>query len=31
MAVKSMEIAMEAMESMELASGALSRPGRMPE
>jgi hypothetical protein len=31
MAVKSMETAVEAMESMEMASGALSCPGRVPE
>jgi hypothetical protein len=31
MAVKSMETAMEAMESMEMAPGALPRPGRVPE
>jgi hypothetical protein len=31
MAVKSMETAVEAMESMEKASGALPYPGRVPE
>jgi hypothetical protein len=31
MAVKSMETAMEAMASMEMASGALPHPGRVPE
>jgi hypothetical protein len=31
MAVKSMEIAVEAMESMEMAPGALSYPGRVSE
>jgi hypothetical protein len=31
MAVKSMETVMEVMESMEMASGALPHPGRMPE
>jgi hypothetical protein len=31
MAVKSMETAVEAMESMEMALGALPRPGRVPE
>jgi hypothetical protein len=31
MAVKSMETSVEAMESMELAPGALPRPGRVPE
>jgi hypothetical protein len=31
MAVKSMETAVEAMESMEMAPGALPRPGRVPE
>jgi hypothetical protein len=30
MAVKSMETAVEAMESMEMAPGALPRPGRVP-
>jgi hypothetical protein len=30
MAVKSMEIVVEAMASMEMAPGALSRPGRVP-
>jgi hypothetical protein len=31
MAVKSMEMAVEAMELMEMAPGALPRPGRVPE
>jgi hypothetical protein len=31
MAVMSMEMVMEAMESMEMAPGALPRPGRVPE
>jgi hypothetical protein len=31
MAVKSMETAVEVMESMEMAPGALRRPGRVPE
>jgi hypothetical protein len=31
MAVKSMETAVEVMESMEMAPGALPRPGRVPE
>jgi hypothetical protein len=31
MAVKSMETAVEAMESMEMAPGALAHPGRVPE
>jgi hypothetical protein len=31
MAVKSMETAVEAMESMKMAPGALPRPGRVPE
>jgi hypothetical protein len=31
MAVKSMEMALELMESMEMAPGALPRPGRVPE
>jgi hypothetical protein len=31
MAVKSMETAVEAMESMEMAPGALPHPGRVPE
>jgi hypothetical protein len=31
MAVKSMEIVVESMESMEMAPGALSRPGRVSE
>jgi hypothetical protein len=31
MAVKSMEMAVEAMESMEMAPGALPRPDRVPE
>jgi hypothetical protein len=31
MAVKSMETAVEVMESMEMALGALPRPGRVPE
>jgi hypothetical protein len=31
MVVKSMETVMEVMESMEMASGALPRPGRVPE
>jgi hypothetical protein len=31
MAAKSMETAVEAMESMEMAPGALSRPGKVPE
>jgi hypothetical protein len=31
MAVKSMETAVEAMESMEMAPGTLPRPGRVPE
>jgi hypothetical protein len=31
MAVKSMETAMEAMESMETAPGALPHPGKVPE
>jgi hypothetical protein len=31
MAVKSMETTVEAMESMEMAPGALPRPGRVPE
>jgi hypothetical protein len=31
MAVKSMETAVEAMDSMEMAPGALPRPGRVPE
>jgi hypothetical protein len=31
MAVKSMEMAVEAMVSMEMASGALPRPDRVPE
>jgi hypothetical protein len=31
MAVKSMETAVEVMESMEMASGALPHPGRVPE
>jgi hypothetical protein len=31
MAVKSMETAVEAMESMETAPGVLPRPGRVPE
>jgi hypothetical protein len=31
MAVKSVEMAVESMESMEMAPGALPRPGRMPE
>jgi hypothetical protein len=30
MTVKSMEMAVEAMESMEMAPGALSCPGRVP-
>jgi hypothetical protein len=31
MAVKSMETAVESIESMEMALGALPRPGRVPE
>jgi hypothetical protein len=31
MAVKSMEMVVEAMESMKMASGALPHPGRVPE
>jgi hypothetical protein len=31
MAVKSMETAVEAMESMEMAPGALPHPGKVPE
>jgi hypothetical protein len=31
MVVKSMETAMEVMESMEMAPGALHRPGKVPE
>jgi hypothetical protein len=31
MAVKSMETAVEAIESMEMALGALPRPGKVPE
>jgi hypothetical protein len=31
MAVKSMEMAVESMESMEMAPGALPHPGRVPE
>jgi hypothetical protein len=31
MEVKSMEMAVEVMESMEMAPGALPRPGRVPE
>jgi hypothetical protein len=31
MVVKSMETAVEAMESMEMASGAFPHPGRLPE
>jgi hypothetical protein len=31
MVAKSMEMAVEAMESMEMAPGALPRPGRVPE
>jgi hypothetical protein len=31
MALESMETAVEAMESMEMAPGALPRPGRVPE
>jgi hypothetical protein len=31
MAVKSMEMAVEVMESMEMAPGALPRPDRVPE
>jgi hypothetical protein len=31
MAMKSMETAVDAMESMEMAPGALPRPGRVPE
>jgi hypothetical protein len=31
MAVKSMETVVEAMESMEMAPGALPHPGRVPE
>jgi hypothetical protein len=31
MAVKSMKIAVESMESMEMAPGALPRPDRVPE
>jgi hypothetical protein len=31
MAVKSMEMAVESMESMEIASGALPRPSKVPE
>jgi hypothetical protein len=30
-AVKSMEMAVEVMESMEMAPGALPRPGKVPE